>query len=292
MKSIKLLIKLSILIAIILLVTFCNKQDLITENIPNGLKIPIENNINGSVVSELIDVDITRKNANPKVNSVSSGSLEDQYLVDDFNHDGYADVAVRRGNLLIIDTDRDGVSNFAFTFGNGNLERGYYTTNGGIAVVRGSSIFIDDNFDGLADRSFSYGNGNSEAEYIFLKPTGVAVRRADINSTANHILQDDNMDGYVDRDFYWGNGNSEDQYAHGFTIVSGWCLRRNYIWYTYPSGLPYSFGYGNAEDGYFLGKYDGGLYYDFAVLRGNTLYHDDDRDGTADGNFSFGTGLK
>ncbi|MBS3946382.1 MAG: hypothetical protein KGZ42_12835 [Melioribacter sp.] len=102
-----------------------------------------------------------------KGKNITSGGLEDQYLIDDFNNDSYADIAVRRGNLIIIVTNRDGVSDIAFTYGNGNSERGYYTSNGSIAIVRNNSIFIDDNLDGITDRSFTFGNGNSEAEYIF-----------------------------------------------------------------------------------------------------------------------------
>ncbi len=239
----------------------------------------------------MIGINIENQN-NVKSRSISSGELEDQYLIDDFNNDGMADIAVRRGNLIIIDTNRDGISNLAFTFGYGNLERGYYTSNGGIAVVRNSSIFIDDNFDGLADRSFSFGNGNSESEYIFMKPSGIAVRRMDYNNLANHIYVDYNMDGYSDVDFFFGNGASENQYTHGFMGISGWALRRDYVWHSYTNSNTYSFGNGNSEKGYFLGEYVGGGNYFMGILRGNTIYYDSNMDGLSDGNYSFGTGLK
>ncbi|MCX6168677.1 MAG: hypothetical protein NTX65_05035 [Ignavibacteriales bacterium] len=279
----------SVLLAIIAISTSCTSQeDSITANVPSGLKIPVESNINGKIIREMIGIDITHKNKLSKTSSVLSGGLEDQYLVDDFNHDGYADVAVRRGYYILIDTNRDGVSDIAFSFGNGNSERCYEPSNGGIAIVRGSSVYVDDNLDGTADRSFSFGNGNSEDQYIFMRPSGIAVRRG------NQIIYDYGMDGNADGNFYFGNGNSEDQYIHGFDLPSsgGWSLRRDYVWHHYYTTPTYSYGYGNSEDGYFLGKFDGGSNYDFAVLRGNTLYYDNNRDGTADGNFSFGSGLK
>ncbi|MDX9924799.1 MAG: hypothetical protein RBS48_08540 [Ignavibacteriaceae bacterium] len=117
----------------------CKQNDSIVQVNENGLKIPIENNINGKIIENMIGINIENQN-NVKSRSISSGELEDQYLIDDFNNDGMADIAVRRGNLIIIDTNRDGISNLAFTFGYGNLERGYYTSNGGIAVVRNSSF--------------------------------------------------------------------------------------------------------------------------------------------------------
>lgn len=259
----------------------------------SGLKIEVPADVNGKVLKEMIGVNITKHINDIKGNNVTSGGLEDQYLIDDFNNDGVADVAVRRGNLLIIDTNRDGVADHAFYFGNGNSERGYYTTNGGIAIVRGNSIFIDDNLDGITDRSFTFGNGNNDAEYIFMKPSGVAVRRADASSVANHIIVDINMDGYADSDFYWGNGNNESQYLHGFYSLSGWGLRRDYIWHLYGTSNTYSYGLGNNEDGYFLGKFPGNSSYNtVAVLRGNTFYYDNNMDGSHNGTFSFGTGLK
>lgn len=88
-----------------------------------------------------------------------------------------------------MDYNRDGVSDHSFTFGNGNSERGYYNTDGGIAIVRGNAIYIDDNLDGIADRSFTFGNGNSESEYLLMRPSGIAVRRG------NLIIWDLNMDG-------------------------------------------------------------------------------------------------
>lgn len=288
-------INMLIIIAVAIIFTVaCNEnEELITQNVTTGLKIPIEDKVQGKIINEMIGIDITN-NTDIKLKSVTSGGLEDQYLIDDFNRDGRADVAVRRGNLIIIDTNRDGVSDLAFTFGNGSSERGYYTSNGGIAIVRNNSIFIDDNLDGLADRSFTYGNGNSDAQYIFMRPSGIAVRRADINPTANHIIVDYNMDGYSDVDFYWGLGDSENQYDHGFPFPSsgGWGLRRNQVWHFYNTVSTYSYGNGTSEDGYFLGKYTGnGTYYE-AVLRGNTFYFDGNYDGVADGSFSFGTGLK
>lgn len=272
-----------LVVSLIALFVQCSDQNaIVSSDEKSGLKIPVASNINGSIVKEMIGVDITHKATNSKMNKVTG--IEDQYLVDDFNHDGSTDVAVRRGSLIIIDTNRDGVSDLAFSFGNGNSERGYYTTNGGIAVVRDYNIYIDDNLDGLADRSFQFGNGNSESQYIFLYGGGVAVRRLDYG-VENHIIVDSDMDGIANNDFYFGNGSSEDQYSHGINSVSGWCVRRNNAWYTYGSQYAYTFGNGNSENGYFWSNLA------CFVLRGNTLYYDSNYDGVADGNFSFGTGL-
>jgi hypothetical protein len=218
--------------------------------------------------------------------STQSGELEDQYLFDDFNGDGYCDVAVRRGSLIMMDFDRDGSTDRSFYWGNGNSERGYYTYEGGLAIVRGNTIYLDTDADGNTDDSLQYGNGATEDEYLF-GGYGVTVRRD------NLLIYDTDLDGTADDSVTVGYGDSEDQYTDSF-CPNGWAVRRGNTFYFYGSGSPYSYGYGNSEDGYFFGNWNNNLAgcKSVGVLRGNTLYYDTNRDGQADGNFSYGTGLK
>lgn len=285
------LILFSIIIIIGISLSSCQNPQSPTGSVPqeSQLKIPVPSDVNGKIITDMAGVDITSQTKNLKAKGVTSAGIEDQYLVDDFNNDGVADVAVRRGSLIIIDWNRDGIADHSFTFGNGNSERGYYNYHGGIAIVRGNSIYIDTNLDGTADISFTYGNGNSEDEYLFCKGgfNGVAVRRG------NTIYLDTDLDGNVNNTFSYGNGNSEDQYtSDGGFSYNGWGCRTGSNWRFYGTLNTYSYGLGNSEDGYFLGKWPGSSYYRFAVLRHHVLYYDNNMDETSDGSVSFGTGLK
>ena len=150
----------------------------------------------------------------------SQPAAEDQYLVGDWEADKRSNLAVRRSNLVLMDTNFDGLADKEQSYGNGSTEDQYLVGDwdgdgkDNLAVRRGKAILMDTNFDGLADKTQEYGNGNSEDQYLVGDWDGdgkdnIAVRRG------NQILMDTNFDGLADKTQAYGNGNSEDQYLVG-----------------------------------------------------------------------------
>jgi hypothetical protein len=145
---------------------------------------------------------------------------EDQYLSGDWDGDGKSNIAVRRGNQIIMDFNFDGIADRTQVYGNGNAEDQYLVGDwdgdgkSNIAVRRGNQIIMDFNFDGNADRTQVYGNGNAEDQYLAGDWDGdgkdnIAVRRG------NQIIMDFNFDGIADRTQIYGNGINENQYLVG-----------------------------------------------------------------------------
>ena len=188
---------------------------------------------------------------------VSAVSPEDEYLVGDWDGDGKANIAVRRGNTIYMDTNFDGKHEKVQTYGNGNSEDEYLVGDwdgdgkDNIAVRRGNVIYMDTNFDGKQDIVQAYGNGNSEDEYLVGdwngdKRDNIAVRRG------NTIYMDTNFDGKQEIVQSYGNGNFEDEY-----LVGDWN--------------------GDRRD-------------NIAVRRGNTIHMDTNFDGKEDKKQSYGNG--
>ena len=81
-------------------------------------------------------------------------------------------IAVRRGNNIIMDYNFDGNADKNFYFGDGKSEDEYLVGdwNGdgkdNIAVRRGNKIIMDYDFDGNADKNFYFGDGQSEDDYL------------------------------------------------------------------------------------------------------------------------------
>jgi|GEM_PF-481727 len=231
---------------------------------------------------------------------------EDQYLVGDWDGDGRDNIAVRRGNQILMDTNFDGTADIVQDFGNGNTEDQYLVGdwNGdgrdNIAVRRGSQILMDTNFDGRGDTGQSFGNGNTEDQYLVGDWDGdgrdnVAVRRG------SQILMDTNFDGAGDIGQSFGNGSSEDQY-----LVGDWdgdrrdnvAVRRgnqNQILmdtnFDGAGDTGQSFGNGNTEDQYLVGDWNGDRRDNIAVRRGNQILMDTNFDGVADRVQIYGFGI-
>jgi hypothetical protein len=136
---------------------------------------------------------------------------EDQYLVGDWDGDGKDNIAVRRGNKILMDFNYDGSHDREQSYGNGNGEDQYLVGDwdgdgkDNIAVRRGNKILMDLNYDGSHDREQSYGGGNGEDQYLVGDWDGdgkdnIAVRRG------NKILMDFNYDGSHDREQSYGGG--------------------------------------------------------------------------------------
>jgi uncharacterized protein YvpB len=144
----------------------------------------------------------------------------DKYLVGDWDGDRKDNLAVRRGNTVLMDFNFDGAHDREQAYGNGNSEDQYLVGDwdgdgkDNLAVRRGNKVLMDFNFDGAHDREQAYGNGSSEDQYLIGDWDGagkdnLAVRRG------NCILMDFNFDGAHDREQCYGNGNSENQYLVG-----------------------------------------------------------------------------
>jgi len=147
--------------------------------------------------------------------AANSVNAKFRYLVGDWNGNRTDNLAVRRGNRVLMDVNFDGLADFTQTYGSGNSEDQYlvgdWDGNGtdNLAVRRGNRILMDVNFDGLADFTQTYGSGNSEDQYLVgdwdgNRTDNLAVRRG------NSVLMDFNFDGQADFTQIYGNGNSED----------------------------------------------------------------------------------
>ena len=88
---------------------------------------------------------------------------EDQYLVGDWNGDGKVNIAVRRGNCVLMDTNFDGAHDMEQHYGHGNGEDQYLVGDwdgdgqANLAVRRGNCVLMDTNFDGTHDKEQCYG---------------------------------------------------------------------------------------------------------------------------------------
>ncbi len=144
---------------------------------------------------------------------------EDEYLVGDWDGDGTDELAVRRGNEIIIDYDSDGAADRGIFYGLGNEEDQYLVGDWDgdgtdeLAVRRGIQILIDDDSDGTADRELFYGTG-TEDEYLVGDwdndgKDEIAVR------IGNQFLMNHDTDGLHDQSFLYGAGNAEDEYLIG-----------------------------------------------------------------------------
>jgi hypothetical protein len=142
---------------------------------------------------------------------VPTSVRENQYLVGDWDGDRRSNLAVRRGNTVLMDSNFDGSHDREQAYGNGNSENQYLVGDwdgdgkDNLAVRRGNCVFMDFNFDGSHDREQCYGNGNSEDQYLVSDWDGdgkdnLAVRRG------NCVFMDFNFDGSHDREQCYGNG--------------------------------------------------------------------------------------
>jgi len=232
-----------------------------------------------------------------------SNLREAQYLVGDWDGDRRSNLAVRRGNTVLMDFNFDGSHDREQGYGNGNSEDQYLVGDwdgdgrDNLAVRRGNCVLMDFNFDGSHDREQCYGNGNSEDQYLVGDWDGdgrdnLAVRRG------NCVLMDFNFDGSHDREQCYGNGNSEDQYLVGDWDGDGrdnLAVRRgNKVLMDFnfdgSHDREQGYGNGNSEDQYLVGDWDGDGRDNLAVRRGNKVLMDFNFDGSHDREQGYGNG--
>lgn len=220
---------------------------------------------------------------------------EDEYLVGDWDGDGRDNIAVRRGNKILMDTNFDGIHNILQTYGDGNREDEYLVGDwdgdgrDNIAVRRGNQILMDTNFDGRHDILLAYGTGNNEDQYLVGDWDGdgrdnIAVRRG------GQILMDTNFGGVHDILQTYGGGNNEDEYLVGDWDGDGRdniAVRRGgQVWMDFNfdgwADLVQTYGLGNGEDEYLVGNWNGDHRDNIAVRRGSQILMDVNFDSTHD----------
>jgi hypothetical protein len=129
-------------------------------------------------------------------------------------------LAVRRSNCVLMDTNFDTVHNIEQCFGDGAEGEQYLVGdwNGdrrdNLAVRHSSCVLMDTSFDAVHDIEQCYGFGAGEAQYLVGDWDGdgrdnLAVRRS------NCVLMDTNFDAAQDIRQCYGNGVAEDEYLSG-----------------------------------------------------------------------------
>ena len=240
--------------------------------------------------------------ANVSIKSISN-NYDDQYLEGDWDGDGRANIAVRRGNRILMNFNYDQNHDFDQYYGTGNSESEYLVGdwNGdgrdNIAIRRGNQILMDFDYDGNHDLVQYYGAGNSEDEYLVGDWDGdgrdnIAVRRG------NQILMNFDYDRIHDLVQYYGAGNSEDEYLVGdwngdgrdnIAVRRGNQILMNFD-YDRIHDLVQYYGAGNSEDEYLVGDWDGDGRDNIAVRRGNQILMNFDYDGNYDLEQYYGNG--
>lgn len=228
----------------------------------------------------LKSVDWTIQNPNPTAN---------QYLAGDFHpnpaiKNSY--LAVRHGNVLLMDTNYDNSHNLSQEYGAGNSEDQYligdWNADGrdNVGVRRGNQLLLDINYDGGHDIGYYYGAGAGESEYFVGDwdnngTDNIGVRRG------NQLLLDINNGGGHEIGYYFGNGTTH-KYLYGdwdgdgddnVAVRLGNELFMDY----YNGGAPEAqlqFGNGDSECQYLVGDWDGDGADEFAVRRDNLILMD------------------
>jgi hypothetical protein len=108
---------------------------------------------------------VTRIRSSPVPQPSPVSGREAEYLTGDWDGDRKANIAVRRGNCVLMDVNYDGTHDREQCYGNGNSESQYLVGDwdgdgrDNIAVRRGNCVLMDVNYDGTHDREQCYGNG-------------------------------------------------------------------------------------------------------------------------------------
>jgi hypothetical protein len=90
----------------------------------------------------------------------------DYYLAGDWDGDGRGNIAVRRGNDVLMDDDFDGTHDLLQSYGTGDGEDEYLVGDwdgdgrDNVAVRRDNQVLMDYDFDGSANFTQGYGRGN------------------------------------------------------------------------------------------------------------------------------------
>lgn len=233
---------------------------------------------------------------------VSKQNYEDEYLVGDWDGDGRDNLATRRGNTILMDTNFDGQVDQQITFAVDKADQylvGDWDGDGkdNIAVRQGAQILMDINFDGKVDLTQIYGSGRAEDQYLVGDWNGdgkdnVAVRRG------STILMDTNFDGQPNLKQVYGLGKDENQYLVGDWDGDGKdniAVRRDstVLMDTNRDGkhdFVQMYGLGKSESQYLIGDWDGDGDDNLAVRRNKQVLMDDNFEGGHDIEQTYGKG--
>jgi len=235
----------------------------------------------------------------------NNSNIEDEYLVGDWDGDGCDNLAVRRDNLLLMDTNYDGAHDLQITVGLGNAADEYLIGdwNGDgcddIGVREGSTIAFESNFDGKIDFVVTTGPGNDADEYLVGDIEGIGME-AIAWRIGNQVTWDRMpWNGTEDGSTGYGGGKNEDQYLIGRWSNGGLAQtlavrRDNVVLMNFDldsaHDLEQTFGLGNLEDEYLVGDWDGDGLDNLAVRSGNVISMDQDFDSVVDRVQVFGGG--
>jgi len=236
------------------------------------------------------------------------GVVEDEYLVGDWDGDGCDNIAVRRGNIILMDTDFDGQHDIRYQYGTGQGEDQYLVGDWDaddvdeIAVRRGNDLLIDEDSDGAHDRVIRFGTGNGEDDYMIGELNDDPFAFDDIVVRRGNLFIRDlwPWDGVEDGRTRFGSA-SEDEYLVGrwnesasVTRQSFAVRRGNRILMNYNFDGTHDFvqvyGTGDGEDEYLVGDWDGDGMDNLAVRRGNRILMDFDYAGGHELEQVFGNG--
>ena len=212
-------------------------------------------------------------------------------------------IAVRRGDQIVMDYDYDSQRDHTQRYGRGAQEDEYLVGDWDgdgideIAVRRGNEIIMDFNGDGQRDRTQYYGRGAQEDEYLVGDWDGdgtdeIAVRRGD------QIWMDFNGDSRHDFIQSYGRGAQEDEYLVGDWDGDGRdniAVRRGYeiimdTNFDVFRDLVQRYGNGNREDQYLVGDWDADGRDNLAVRRGYEIIMDTNFDSARDFTQRYGNG--
>lgn len=228
-------------------------------------------------------------------------SGEDEYLAGDWDGDGRVNLAVRRGNCVLMDSNFDGAQDAEQCFGaSGDVYLvGDWDGDGrdNLAVRRNNCVLMDTDFAGGHDVEQCFGDGASEAQYLVGDWNGdgrdnLAVRR-------NHcVLMDTDFAGGHDLEHCFGNGPTEDQYLAGDWDGDGRdniAVRRNNcvlmdVNFDGVQDIEHCFGNGPTEDQYLAGDWDGDGRDNIAVRRNNCVLMDTSFEGGPELEQCYGNG--
>jgi len=220
--------------------------------------------------------------------------FEDEYLVGDWNDDGRATLAVRRGCQVLMDNDFDTSHDQSVVFGcgvqNDQFLVGDWDGDGDddLAVRRGGVIFEDTGRD-----PYGYGDGNAEDDYMVGDYNGDGRNEIWIRRGCGFLVDTARNGGGPEVTLSYGCGVQNDQYLIGNWDGSGGddlAVRRGNRFH-YASRSSQDFGDGPYEDDYLVGDWNGDGQDNVALRRGAMVLMDVNFDGSHDIRQVYGQGM-
>jgi len=236
--------------------------------------------------------------------------FEDEYLVGDWDGDGCDNLAVRRGDTILMDIDFDGQHDIEYRYGLGASEDQYLVGDWDgdgvdeIAVRRGNDILMDEDSDGAHDRVHRFGTGPGEDDYLVAEtnndPLGfddIVVRRR--NDFIRDLWPWDGADdgkiryGFVGEDqYFFGHWSGASPGTRQLPAVRRGNLILMNANFDGQHNFEQIYGRGDLEDEYLVGDWDGDGFDNVAVRRGNEVLMDFDYAGGHELVQVFGNGTR